>query len=229
MPTVLELVTEVRDIIDEPTAAQWTDAMLKRWIDEGARDIARTTHHYRSTAIVVLTAGVAEYIVATDVLNIEHAYYDDGTDLRQPLIAKHWEQMDGIWGNRQGWEGAWPQYFATWGHQPNLKVRLYPVPSVTGHELHLLYVCTPVSIVGLADGAQVDVPGAWYDALADYAAYKAMLRDNPAKMQGYLSSYNGKRDQLMHNNEYINVAREMIPDPMALGGMVPRWLADPYY
>lgn len=229
MPTVLELVTQVRDIIDEPTAAQWSDAMLKRWMDEGLRDVARTSHHFKGTAQITLTADVAEYTVPSDIIAIEQVYYDDLTGQLMPLAAKHYEQMDQLWGWRQGWTGGWPSYFTTWGHQPTLKVRLFPVPSTTGHKISLLSSVLPDPMAGLADGAQVDVPPAWYDMLADYSSYKAMLRDQNPMMDRFLAAYTQKRDALLHNNEYITVAREMMPDPRSQFGWTPAWLADPGY
>ena len=36
-------------MLDEPVAAQWTQSMLRRRTNEGLRDLARTTHHYKST------------------------------------------------------------------------------------------------------------------------------------------------------------------------------------
>jgi hypothetical protein len=226
MPTVLELVTEVRDIIDEPTAAQWSDAQLKKWIDEGNRDIARLSHHYKSTDILTLTMDVSEYTLPADILAIEHVYYDDLAGTKMPLVARHYEQMDGIWGGRQDWGGLWPSYFTTWGHQPTLKLIIWPVPQVTGHLAHLLMSITPAPMQSLSDSSQVEVPGAWYDMLADYCSYKALLRDGNPAMDRFLAAYTGKRDALLHNNEYLNVAREMVPDPVSRFGYVPAWLAE---
>jgi hypothetical protein len=224
MVTVNELIEEVRDVLDEPTAAQWTDAQLRRWLSEGNRDIARVTHHYKTTDEFPTIADVSEYTMAEDIITIEHAYYSDGSQ-DFPLQPKHFEQMDGIWGARMGWSGAWPAYFTTWGNQPTLIMKLFPVPTTNGDVIKLFVSVIPEPLS--ADGDEdVEVPPAWYDILADYCMYKAMLRDRDPTMDRMLAAYTQKRDALMHNNEYISTARELVPDPRSQMGYVPGWLAD---
>lgn len=228
MPTVAELIEEVRDMLDEPTSALWTDPMLKRWIDEANRSIGRLTHYYKDTDEIVLTQDIAEYSLATDILNVDHAYYDDLSGTRKiPLIPRHLEQMDVIWGERQDWSASWPEYFTTKGNQPELKLRLYPVPSIDLHKVELIVSVIPESIVGLADADPVDVPGAWYDILVDYCRYRGFLRDRDPQANEALSAYSGKLDGLLHNREHIPVARDMVPNPVGTRGYVPGWLADP--
>lgn len=229
MTTNAELVTQVRDLLDEPVAALWTDAQLRGWLNEGNKEIAVPTRHYKSTAQVSLTAGTAEYTLADNILAVEMAYYIDTTTggTRQiPLVASHWEAMDQIWGEHQDWEGAWPQMFTVWGYAPFLKLRLYPVPSVTGDTVRLLTAVlpTPMALTG-DDNVQVDVPPAWITALVDYCRYRAHLRDRDIQMaEQSRMAFEAKRDELMHVNDYMAANREMVPDPMS--GWVPRWLAE---
>lgn len=225
MPTVAELIEDVRDMLDEEVEGQWKDRQLKKWLNEANRDIARTTHHYKSTDTLTVTADVAEYTMPDYFIAIEQAYYDDLAGMVRPLQAKYYEQMDAVWGSRQGWSGAWPEYFTTWGHAPMLKLRLHPVPSTTGHKVKLLVAILPEDLG--ADDDQVEVPPAWYDALADYCAWKAFLKDQNPMAEQYRQSYVGKRDQMLHNNEYLAVARQMVPDPASDYGYVAPWLAIP--
>jgi hypothetical protein len=226
--TLSELEARARGLLDEETAAQWSQANLRRWFNDGLRDLARTTRHFKSQATVAVTSGVAEYTLASNIIAVEHAYHDDGTTKR-PLIAKHWESMDQVWGYHQDIARGYPQFFATWGYSPNLKIRLYPVPQTTGHNVRLLTSILPTEMPTSGDDStEVDVPPAWVDLLVDYARYSAFLRDRDPGWQQALQMYEAKRDSMIYANDYLAVNRELVPDPMA--GYVPLWhLADDWY
>jgi hypothetical protein len=225
--TLYALENQVRAMLDEPVAAQWTQLNLRIWMNEGIRDLARSTRHFKSTYAQSLTAGVAEYTMPESVITVEHCYYDDGAR-KMPLWARHYEQMDQIWGERQDNAGAWPQWFTTWGYAPNLKLRLYPVPSITGHTARLLTATIPSDMpLSGSDTTAVDVPPAWVDLISDYAEMKALRRDRDPRWQEALEAYTGKRDAMIHNNDYLAVNREIVPDPSA--GYMARWLVDDGY
>lgn len=229
MPTYSELVEQVRDLLDEPTAALWSDAMLRRWLNEGNKDLATVTRHYKSTHTVSLTAGSAEYVLPDDILAVEMAYYVDtvtGGTREIPLTASHWEAMDQIWGEHQSWEGAWPSMFTVWGNAPFLKLRLYPVPSVTGDTCRLLTAVLPTEIPSTGDDETLaDVPPAWVQCLVDWCRYRAHLRDRDMAMADQaLRAYENKREGLIYANDYLAVNREVVPDSRA--GWLPRWLVE---
>lgn len=193
-------------------------------MNEGLRDLARSTGHYKSTATVTLTAGVAEYTLASNILTVEHVYYNDGTR-KQPLVARHYEQMDQIWGDRQDDQGGYPLWFTIWGYSPNLKLRLYPVPSTTSHTAVLVTAIIPTDMpLSGSDSTSVDVPPAWVDLIADYAEMKALRRDRQPQWQEALQAYTGKRDSMIHRNDYLAINREIVPDPS--NAYMPRWLVD---
>lgn len=223
--TLEELENRLRAILDEPVAAQWQQDNIRRWFNDGLRDLARTTRHYKSTATVPLTVDVAEYTMAEDILAIEHAYYDDGVSRMRPLIARHWESMDQVWGSWQDRTAAWPTWFTTWGNSPALKLRVYPVPSQTGHNLRLLTAVLPTEmpLVG-ADTDNVDVPAGWVDLIVDYAEYLALRRDGNPRWEAAHQAYVAKRNDMIHSNDYMAVNRELVPDPVA--GYVPAWHLD---
>lgn len=224
MVTVSQLVQDVRDILDEPAAAQWTDAMLVRWLNEANRDLARITHHYKNRSVTPALQDVSEYTMPSNILTIEHVYYDDGS-FQRPLTPRHFEQMDQVWGNRQDWGGGWPEFYTTWGNSPSLIMRIFPVPQVMGDQLIVLSSVLPVEMNVSTPSQNVEVPSAWYDCLGDYCMYKAMLRDRDPNMDRALAAYSQKRDAMLANNDYLPVAREMMPAPMSRSGWVPDWLA----
>lgn len=226
MATLRELEDQVRAILDEPTGAQWSQAHLRMWMNEGLRDLARSTRHYKGTATQALSAGVAEYTLASNIYSIDHCYYNDGTR-KTPLIARHWESMDDIWGERQDDSAAWPQWFTTMGYSPTLKLRLYPVPSVTATaNLVVTLIPTDMPLSG-SDTTSVDVPPAWVDLIRDYAEMMALRRDRDPRWEESLRAYTGKRDAMIHNNDYLAVNREIVADPV--NGYMPRWLIDDGY
>lgn len=223
MPTVTELIAEVRDILDESVTAQWTDTQLRKWLNEGNRDLARATRHVKASTTINTIAGVASYAMPVTTIAIEHAYYDDTDGRVIPLIPKHMENLDPIRGYQPDREGT-PIFFSTGGYSPSLTVILYPVPTATDHVLRFIVAKLPTAIAldGSGDASQVDTPAVWYDALADYCEMKALRRDRDTRWQEAWQMYVEKRDGLINNPDYVPVNREVVADPH--NGYMPEWL-----
>jgi len=224
--TLAELEDRVRAILDEATAAQWSSENLRRWFNDGLRDIARTTRHYKSTAQINLVAGVAEYTCAENILTIEMCWFYDGTSKR-PLVPEHFEQMDQIWGSHQDRAGR-PTHFSTWGNSPTLKLRLWPVPletngvgGVTAKALLNTAVLPAEMPLTGNPTTTVDVPAGWVDLLVDYCEYLALRRDRDPRSGEAFQVYQAKRNDLIHSNDYLSVNRGIVLDPYA--GPVPMW------
>lgn len=229
MVLVSELLTSIRDMVDEPTAAQWTDDMFGRWINEGARDLARSTRHLKGSKTVAVTGGDSEYTLTADVVAVEHVYWTaTGDDRRIPLIPKHWEGMDQVWGSWQNRESSNPVYFTVVGMSPAAMIKLYPTPA-DGGSLFLMVsqLWTPIAIP-VVPAATADVPAIWYDAIVDYVEYKGLRRDRDPRFTEALDMYTQKRDALMNNPDFLAVNREVVPTPS--GQYVDAWLVemDPY-
>lgn len=223
MPTLLELETEVRNLLDEPLAAQWTQPMLRTWLNEGNRDLARFTRHYKATDSFTCVSGTAEYTMDANIIAIEHAYYYDGSQ-HIPLQPRQYENMDNIWGWRQAQQNR-PQFYTTWGYSPNLKLRLFPVPTSSTDTVNLLTAIYPAQMpLSGSDATAVDVPLAWYDALADYCEYKALRRDRSPAAQEAFMIYTAKRGEMVDMGDYLAVNREVVADPVV--GYLPRWLTE---
>ena len=52
MATQSTYLTNIRAKLDEVTSGQWTDAEIRSWINEGAKDIARRTETLQATALI---------------------------------------------------------------------------------------------------------------------------------------------------------------------------------
>lgn len=225
MPTASELITQVRDMLDEPSAGQWTDDMLARWINEATRDLARSTRYMKGSETVPVVAGTSEYLLATYVIAVEHAYYLPGDGRSIPLMPRHYEGMDAVWGQWQNQQSSYPQWFTVIGYSPQATLKLYPEPADAAN-LTLIVSRIPAELtVPVVPAEDADVPNVWYDAVVDYVEYKALRRDRDQRWQEALDAYNSKRDALMNNPDFLAINREMQPTPH--GSYMPNWLVDP--
>lgn len=229
--TQAQIVVAIRDRLDETVAGSWTDAQLRRWINEGARDMARRTRHLKDTTTIATVAGTGEYTVDADVLEVEQAYYAPGDARQVPLIPRAWEGMNAVWGQYRDQQGGDPAMFTTWGFSPNLKLRLFPVPGSSSKTVTLYVSRLPTDLAtdGSASATAVDFPDAWIDALYDFATYQALFKDRDPRWSEAKQMYEQRVDEMTVNGEYMNVAMEMVADPLVVGGTLPRWLVDPGY
>lgn len=226
--TVNQVITAVRDRLDEATAGQWTDTQLKRWLNEALRDLARKTKHIKDTTTFATVAGQAEYTAASNIIEIEHAFYAPGDGRQCGLIPRAFEGMNNIWGAQQNQAGGDPAMFTTWGVPPLLKVRLYPVPPTSAKTvtLYVTRLCTVITENETLDNAVIDFPEAWVDLTKDFVEYCALRKDRDPRWQESFQFYSQRVDDLVVNSDYMNAPMEMIADPLVSGGVVPRWLAD---
>lgn len=226
MPTLVELEDQVRFVLDERTPGHWQQDEIRSWLNEANRDLGRVTRFFKDTATISVTAGTAEYATDDNIVAIEHVYYDDNVK-DYPLIPKHWENMDRIWGADRNRESTRPIYYTTKGRQPSLTIRLFPVPSVAATlELLTAIIPTDMPLTG-SDATLVDIPDAWSDALVEYALFKAWLRnDKLEKAQVAHDKWVEKREELLHNQDYLPINREIVVASPGIGYQE-RWLVEP--
>lgn len=224
MPTTVSIaVTALRERLDETTAAQWTDVQLRRWLNEGIRDIARRTRHYVDKDTIAVTANDGEYTVAEDVLFIKHVYFQPTGDSRQiPLEPRAFEAMNQVWLDRQDQAAGYPMIFTTYGYAPTLVIKLYPVPSVAG-TLTLHVARLPADLDVTAGTGNIDAPTGWLEVAYDYAEYMALRKDRDPRWQESFQLYESKVAGLIDMGEYLNAPGEFIP---AGAGILPAWLVN---
>lgn len=226
--TVNQMIDGIRSRLDEPAAAQWSNVELKRWINEGLRDLGRRTKHFRDTRTFTTVAGQAAYTLAGEILEVELVYFGTSDGRQIPLVARAFEGMNNVWGQHQG-TGGQPAMYTMWGVPPNLRMHLYPVPDQSSRVVTMYVVRLPNGILEIEgpDGSPMDVPPAWVDLLKDYAEFCALRKDRKPYWQESFQLYNQRVDDLIVNSDYMDNPREMIADPLVAGGVVPRWIADP--
>jgi len=177
--TQAAVVTEVRSRIDEPTAGVASEVELRTWINEAAKDIARTAECLRAKGSVAVTAGTQAYTAPTDVVRILRVEYKaDGNNRVVPLEHRQYNAMDSVWGTWQTMSSNTPSYYTTWGYAPTLTLTVYPTPTTDG-DLFVYYAKYPADLA--TDGSDgtdnVDVPNGWEDVLCDYVEYRYWLKD----------------------------------------------------
>ena len=224
--TCIELLSRIRDNLDEQTPGQWSQLQLRRFINDALDDLSRSTKHLKDAKTITTIAGTAEYSVTKDVLMIMHAYWVTTDGRYLPLVPVQYEGADQVWGQYQTQQSTEPFLFTTWGYSPNLKLRLYPVPSTSNTvSLRVVRLATHVDVNGLDGDTTVDCPEAWIDALTYYAEFRALRKDRDPRWQEAYQLYTSIRDNLA-DEDYLNANREIVYDPATIGG-VPRWIADP--
>ena len=156
--TLAQLRTEVRAILNEATAAFYTDAQLDQFLQHGARDISMKTRCFETDATIAVVASTLSYAEPTGALYV-HAVLNATTGIALTKISPN--KMGHIVDTATA---AVPLY---WFHF-NEKIWLTPIASgsVT---LTVLYAQTTETVT--------DIPDQFRWMLIDYAVSRGMLRN----------------------------------------------------
>lgn len=229
MTTVATAVTSIRERLDELSPSQWSNVQLRRWLNEGVKDIARRTFHYedvKTIPIVFPDVSNGIYIADASVIRINQVYFSPTADTTEkfPLQARAWEAMDNIWWNRQDLQSGYPVLWSTRGYSPQLQIKLFPVSSVAG-TLYMNCVRMPVDLDITTGTGNVDCPDAWIEIAYFYCQYMARMKDrdwDAAKMA--FEQYGSMIDNMIEHGDYSNTADEFT---WSGGGYLPNWLTNP--
>ena len=177
MATLGDIRTLVRDRLDEATPRRWTNDQLNRWINEGARDVARRSECLHANGTVPVSSGVQQVSLATltDIIRINRVEWKTtGESTIHSLEYRDFNNLDAVWWDQQAITRSKPSYFTLTGYPPALTAVLYPTPSSAG-SLKVWYWKIPPNVT--TDNATVQIPSGWEDTIADYAEYKALRKD----------------------------------------------------
>lgn len=228
MVSVADAVTSIRERLDEASASQWTDVQIRRWLNEGIREMARRTMHYMDSDSVSVTAGAQNGIwtLPSDILKVMQVYWQPDSDTSQqlPLQGRQWAAMDQYWGNRQNMESGWPLMWATRGYAPTLTIKIYPVPSEAG-TLLLNVARLPAAIDITSGTGNVDAPEGWVEVAFFYCEYMARRKDRDMEMaMESMQQFQSLIASMIENGDYNNV-----PDEFLWNGRtyLPDWLVNP--
>lgn len=225
MPTTMKaLITALReDRLDEKDAAQWQDDELRRWINEGTRDICRRIEILPTSADIAVSAGVQQYTMATDVLRVNRVEWrPTGQTNVYSLEYRDFNNMDSVWWTSQIQTQGTPVLFTMWGYTPNLKLVLYPTPSVSGVAKVFYYkLPTEIATDGSADTSTIDLPEGWHDLVLDYAEYRALRKDGDDRWQAAKAEY---EQHLINMEEHTRRISDQAGMIVAGNTMIPQWL-----
>lgn len=195
MVTLAAARLALRERLDEASARQWSDTMLDRWLNEGAKDIARRAEVLQSTATIDCETGTQSYELPEDMIRAHRAVWtSDGETASYPLEYRDFHSADAVWWTQQAITQGRPQMFTMWGAPGAVQAVLYPTPATDG-SLTLLYYRLPATAT--LDSDTLDLPAGWEDAAYTYASYQAMLQDRDQRWQAQKALYEERMDALM--------------------------------
>lgn len=223
MATQSEVLTLVRDRLDEATAHQWSDAQLRRWINEGARDVARRSESLMITDTVAGVIGQHDYTVPSDIVRVHRVEWRPTSGGIYTLQFVALKDGDHLWSTtREDTEGT-PATWSLWGFSPSLKLLVYPTPAEAGNFMLWSYQM-PANLAtdGSAAGSTLGIPTGWEDLIADYAEFHALRKDRDPAWQEAKSLYDEHLlDLVATAMQWTDQATQISPS----GIPVPDWLA----
>lgn len=223
MATLAELITNVRERLDEATETHWTDTEIRRWINEGAKDLTRRTESLQDTSDIPAVVGTQQYALPTDVIRLYRVEYSaTGEELIYTLEYRDFNDADAVWWTHQATSQSTPFLFTMWGFPPSLNMVVYPKPSAAG-SFKVFYYRLPVVLAldGADDALTVEVPQGWEDTIVDYAEYVALRKDRDQRWQEAKSLYEEHVGTLFDlSRRWTDQTGQFTPH----APMVPTWL-----
>ncbi len=190
MPVTLDQANaEVRALLDEYTAAFWTDTQINSWINQGCEDCARNGQSLWQYAEIDAVVNQQNYNVPADFLGAHRLVFNlEGSNQFFNLKYKRINSMDEIWGILQTLPAAYPYAFSNWINTETggMYLIIYPVPAAAGtFELYYYREAAPAA----SGSDNIDVSPGWEDTVYEYAVYKALRKDRDPRWQDSYGLY----------------------------------------
>lgn len=230
--TQAQIITAVRERLDEPTEGQWKDKELRRWINKATRDICRRTECLDTVSLLAATSGTSTVAAPADTIRISRVEWapDSAPTKRFPLEYRDFNAMDPIWYADRLITSSQPMYWTTQGFVPSLSIRLYPVPPEDG-DIQVKYYKYPADLATdtSADAnTTVTIPEGWDDAVEDYVEMMALRKDRDPRWQEAKSMYEEAAETLYGLSRRLTDQHgQVIPDTLG-GSNLPAWLTGGY-
>lgn len=186
--TLSDGITQVRGLLNEATAAFWTDAEITYWIQEGVRDFSSKTLMVEGDDTITLVENQLSYSSSDeafigDIIEPYAAIYQDGTGNYKGIIKMHPRKLGNV---LKGTAGS-PLYYCF----HNRKVYVWPLSTaamvVAGATILMLYAKETDDITAISDEYQ-QLP-------LQYAAAKCKQKDQKfAEAQALMSEYRAVTD-----------------------------------
>lgn len=219
--TLSQALTTVRDFLDEPQPAMWSNAQLTNYINLAQADIQRKSEALRQLSTINVQPDVQKYTAPTDTLRIYRLeYIPQGSNQTYSLEFRGYNESDAVWGTYQQYTGQYPSIYTLWSQPPNLQIVAYPVPSQYGI-FQVFYYRQPIPVVNSTDTLDV-LPG-FEDVVFDYAVYRSYRQDADPRWQDQFQLYSDNLQNL------IAMSRSFTDQPNFFStgsNNVPSWLVN---
>jgi len=153
-----EFITEVRTLLNEATAAFYTNAQIAEWLDQGQREVA-------SKALAIQVEGTITTVKGT----LSYSY----TGLACIALIFNYKYLTQITPKQAGhlkYQGDDPQYWFDWAN----KVYILPVPKAV-HTITSLLASDSTDFASDSSTSAVQTPYQYPIIL--YATYRGLLKD----------------------------------------------------
>lgn len=215
-----EAVADIRARLNEKLPRFWQPEELIRWINQAQIDIARRAEYLQVTHDIAVNTTDQEYTCPADILRITVVEFTPtGTTQVHTLEHQDIQGVDEFYGLNKTFPG-YPSYFTVWGFPPNVKITLFPKPSMAG-VLKLYYYQIPPYIEN--ESNVLAIPDGWYDLVAHYCEYTALRKDRDPAWKEAKALYEEALDGMISlTRRYSDQAGTM---HSTSGRNVPAWLS----
>jgi hypothetical protein len=230
MTTQAQMILSTRDRLNESTPAHWTDSMLRRWINEGMRDIARKTECIQDRDTIPGIIGTSEYTLASDIIRVHRVEFQPLTDRVCKLEYLDVKNLDMVGWEQRDLQSHYPFAYTIWGTGLVLKLIAFPSPSTAG-AFTIWHFKVPVALAesGSTDAqSEIPIPEVYDDLLLDYIEYRALRRDRDPSWQEAKALYD-EGLQVMFDTTRRWVDEGGLITPQGAGGSLPTWLTSGGY
>jgi len=157
-PDFTDLQTRVRDLLNESTAGFYTDDQIKRWVNDGERDVAMKGLCIES--INALTTTAHTRLVSTNYNKVLYVEYNDiGLVKINPTMVGHLDVS-----------GVTPQFWFPWGKS----IGIEPIPGAA-YSLNVYASILPSEeLVDATDEPQI--PRSFIPLVVRFAFYRALMK-----------------------------------------------------
>lgn len=192
MKTLGQVLSELLDRLDETTGSEtngtWTNPQLRRYLNEGQRELARITEFFRtSTTVTITTPPVSSVPIPADAIRPYRVEWSQ-SGITRTLEYRRRQNLDRIWGYWNSQSSGTPQFWTTEGYPGGTgnatgQIVFWPPIGLTG-SVNVHYYAYPADFA--TDGSQdlqpLRVPQGWEDVVVDWAEYRAWRQVRDAAM-----------------------------------------------
>lgn len=172
--TVGDMMLRAATLLDDRAMVRNDPMMLRMYINEAQREIARRSECLRAKTVLPIPAAQS-HTINLPVIRISEIYWSGATEGRKiPLVFRDHRANRAVWGSGRDIAQGTPEIYWTEGFPPALTVNLFPAPTRTGNlEIHYYRHATNHALDGLDDDQPLDLPQGWGDAITPYVLMRA--------------------------------------------------------